>query len=62
MVPLISRVWNRMRGRMQDQSGQSMAEYAMILALVVVAILATLTNLGVAIQGVFQNIITKLGG
>jgi Flp pilus assembly pilin Flp len=47
---------------MQDQSGQSMAEYAMILALVVVAILATLTNLGVAIQGVFQNIITKLGG
>lgn len=57
MFPIVYAL-KRMRGR----SGQSMAEYAMILALVVVAILMTLTNLGGAIQNVFQSIITKLGG
>ena len=45
-----------------DQRGQSMVEYALILVLVSVVVVAVLTALGGQIKTVFTHVITALGG
>ena len=42
--------------------GQSMVEYAMILALVAVVVVAVLALLGPAIGKTYSNVVTNLGG
>jgi len=44
-----------------DKSGASAAEYALILALVGVAIILGATQLGVAIDGKFSSAATAIG-
>ncbi|MBO0702605.1 MAG: Flp family type IVb pilin [Candidatus Dormibacteraeota bacterium] len=44
------------------QRGQGMVEYALILVLVAVAVIAALTLLGHQIQSVFNNVTSTLGG
>jgi pilus assembly protein Flp/PilA len=41
----------------KDQSGQSMTEYALILAVVAVAAVAVMTTMGDKIQEAFQSIV-----
>lgn len=46
----------------KDNSGQSMAEYALILALVTVVVIAAVTALGGKISDVFQTITDAIPG
>ena len=47
-------------GFKNGERGQGMAEYGLILALVAVAVIATLTLLGTGISGTFTNVTAKL--
>lgn len=46
----------------QDQSGQALTEYALILAVIAIAVVAVMTLLGDQIADVFNGIIESLGG
>ncbi len=46
----------------QDESGQGMVEYGLILALVAVVVIVALTFMGDQIKDIFQSIGEKLGG
>ena len=51
------------RGKKEDQeSGQSLAEAALFLLLVVVAVIVFLTPLGEQIGAVYQQVTAALGG
>lgn len=43
----------------QDEEGQGMAEYGLILALVAVAVIIALTALGTGISGIFDEIVAE---
>jgi pilus assembly protein Flp/PilA len=45
---------------MDDESGQSMVEYGLMLALVALAIAAATPNIGQAVSGVFSNVSSYL--
>ena len=45
---------------MNDESGAAAAEYALILALIAVVIIAALSTLGTNISSVFSNVAAKL--
>ena len=44
----------------QDEEGQGLVEYALILVLVAIVVIAILTLLGPAIGNVFSNIVQNL--
>jgi Flp pilus assembly pilin Flp len=46
--------------RMRDESGQTMAEYAVVLGVITVAVVLTLTALSQAIQNTLTNVITSM--
>lgn len=46
----------------RDQSGQTLTEYALILAVIAIAAVAVMTLLGDEIANVFQSIIDSLTG
>lgn len=46
----------------KDESGQGMVEYGLILALIAVAAILVLTQLGGKIKGIFQAASDKLDG
>lgn len=46
----------------QDQSGQALTEYALILAVIAIAVVAVMTLLGDQITAVFNSILEALGG
>ncbi len=43
-----------------DEEGQTMAEYGVVLALITLAVVATLLALGTSITGKFQTVVTAL--
>ena len=45
----------------QEEKGQGLIEYALIILLVSIVVILVLTTLGTQIQAVFTNITTKLG-
>ena len=51
-----------MRSRLSRQGGQGMVEYALILVLVSVVVVAVLTALGAQVKTVFTHVIQALGG
>ncbi|MDD4753995.1 MAG: Flp family type IVb pilin [Desulfitobacteriaceae bacterium] len=51
---------NLMKRLVSEEEGQGMAEYALILGLVVVAALAIFTNVGPAIQNKFNAVAEAL--
>lgn len=50
------------RMRLQDEEGQTMAEYGVVLAVITIAIVATLGLLSGAIQGALSRVISVLNG
>ena len=46
----------------QDEEGQTLVEYALIIVLIAIVVIAALTLLGPTINSVFNNINTELGG
>lgn len=53
-------VW-RMLGRAEQQRGQGMVEYALILVLVSIVVIVILLTMGNQIQNVFSNVVAALG-
>jgi pilus assembly protein Flp/PilA len=53
MLTLWNLLWN-------DESGQDLAEYALLIALIAIVVIAAVTLLGGNIQTVFQNIADAL--
>ena len=45
---------------LRAESGQTMAEYAVVLGVITIAVVATLTLLSSAIQGTLTNVINAL--
>lgn len=45
-----------------DNSGQALTEYALILAVIAIAAVAVMTLLGEQLTTVFNNVLTSLGG
>ena len=54
--------WFATRERFQDENGAVATEYALLLLLIALAIVAAATALGTAIAGKFSNACTQLGG
>lgn len=50
---MMKNIWN-------DESGQGMVEYGLILALVSIVAITALTDVGAKIKGVFENVESKL--
>lgn len=46
----------------RDNSGQALTEYALILAVIAVAVVTVMTLLGDQIVSVFNGVLTSLGG
>ncbi len=46
----------------RDEEGQGLAEYALIIVLVAIAVVTALTALGTQITGTFDGIVSELGG
>jgi len=53
MLELFTALWS-------DESGQDLAEYALLLAFIAIAVVLTLPLLGTAIDTIFQNIEQEL--
>lgn len=53
-------MWKRLRTLLQKEEGQGLTEYALIIALVSVAVVATLGLLTGGIQTTLNNIIASL--
>jgi len=45
-----------------DNSGQALTEYALILAVIAIAAVAVMTLIGEQLTTVFNNVLTSLGG
>ncbi len=50
-----------MRNFIKDEGGQGLAEYALILALVALVVIAALTTLGTKTKEKMEGVATKLG-
>lgn len=50
-----------MRSFLQDQSGVTAIEYALIASLIAVAIIAAVSTVGTSITGVFTKVASTLG-
>lgn len=53
--------WYRLGLVLQDARGATTAEYALLLALVVIVLIGTLRGLGAALDGKISDIITSIG-
>jgi pilus assembly protein Flp/PilA len=55
-----TQIYLALQGLREDEGGQAMVEYALILALVSVAAVAILTQLGGSVSSIFDKINTDL--
>jgi Flp pilus assembly pilin Flp len=55
-------VLRRIRSAMTEETGATVAEYALVLVLVTVAVIGVLGRLGGALTEKIEGIITSLGG
>lgn len=62
MLGLLS-VWlDRVRTAGRDESGSTLVEYGLLVALIAVVVMATLTVMGVRINALFCSVVGTLGG
>jgi pilus assembly protein Flp/PilA len=54
--------WLAIRARVEEEEGQAMVEYALILALISIVSILVLTALGVDIKNVFKTVETAVSG
>lgn len=55
-------MWARSRVALHDDDGATLVEYGLLVALIAVAVMATLTLLGVQINDMFCSVLTEIGG
>lgn len=47
---------------MRDEQGLELSEYAVMAALIIAAVVTIIGTLGTTILGIFQDLVTNLGG
>ncbi|MEW6242692.1 MAG: Flp family type IVb pilin [Bacillota bacterium] len=52
----------KMRSFTKDESGQTLTEYGLLLALIALAVIGTLVLLGPRLNSIFQTILNSLPG
>ena len=57
---MLTKFFVKMQNMMQDEAGQGLVEYALIIVLVSIAVIVALTAMGTSVSSVFNNIVTKL--
>lgn len=63
VLSLVAVIASRVRARLaRAEAGQSMLEYALVVAFVAVAVMVVVKLFGEAITGVFNRLITRLQG
>ena len=60
MLSKISEALLRVYARFEQEKGQALAEYGLILALIAVVCIFTLVALGLAVSGQFEQITAKM--
>lgn len=53
---------NVIKRLVQDESGQGLAEYGLILALVAIVVIGALKLMGQGLDGIFEDVNSELGG
>jgi len=53
---------NSLKQFAKNESGQTLTEYALILAVIAIAAVAVMTLLGEQLSAVFQSVVDTLGG
>jgi pilus assembly protein Flp/PilA len=53
-------MFQKLMAKMQNEEGQGLVEYALIIVLVSIAVIVALTAMGTSVSSVFNNIVTKL--
>ena len=56
---MLTKFYVKMRNKMQEEEGQTLTEYALIIALIAVLLVASLTLLQQGISGVFADIVDQ---
>ena len=59
---LKEKILTRLRAALGDETGATVAEYALVLVLVTVTVIGVLTQLGSTLQARIQDIVDSLGG
>jgi pilus assembly protein Flp/PilA len=59
MVTLIANLIAYLRGQ-EDEEGQTLVEYGLLLALIAIVVIAVLLLLGPAVSGIFQRVNDQL--
>jgi len=57
---MLTKFFVQMQNKMQEEEGQGLVEYALIIVLVSIAVIIALTALGTSVSSVFNVIVTKL--
>jgi len=52
----------RIQARLQDEEGQALVEYGLILGLIAVVCIIALTGIGLAVSGQLDSITSAIGG
>jgi pilus assembly protein Flp/PilA len=55
-------LFNRLRTLANDESGQDLLEYALLVALIALVAFGAVTAAGVQVNAIFSNIATQLAG
>jgi len=56
---MLTKFFVKMQNKMQEEEGQTLVEYALIIALIAVLLVVSLTSLKDGISGVFSEIVSK---
>ncbi len=62
MLSLINHIIRGFQARLQDEDGQALAEYGLILGLIAVVCIIALTGIGLAVSGQLESITSAIGG
>ena len=62
MLTNVNQVVTAASARLRSETGQAMAEYGLVLALIAVVCIAALTAIGLGISGSLGSITSQLGG
>ena len=49
-------IWEKMKSKFQDEEGQGLVEYALLLALIAVVCIGVITSLGTRVSETFDSI------
>ena len=58
----MSNFLTRAKSFLRSEDGPTATEYAVMLALIIIVALTAITGLGTAVNGIFTDVSTKVGG